>query len=758
MLRLGGFFIGFMLLTGLAAGQGLNCDLQRYKPLDGLMAEVRDGVLEIAWDGERGQQLRARFAVHDGQPVVRGLAARQAGGAWVVLGRDLVPEFRVTTGKRRLSGTQGSLLRNLHGALTTEMIEREKWNAFWDAPLNIPRTEGGHDESLGLPRAPEEVQRAAASFHAAGCQVKTDGARLEIVFAGLDLGIFSGRLQFTVYRGSNLLLQEAIAKTEEPSVAYKYLAGLKGFGIGQDTRVVWRDAARAWQERDFGGAANADPVGLRARNRLALIETGGGSLAFFPPPHKFFFARENEVNLGYVYYRQDNENSFAAGVLQPDRGEGYKPYGLSEEVWKRRVAESRNETGNFALYNAPPGTWQRMAVYFYLSPQDSRTTQQDVLAYTRDDVYKPLAGFKVLVSHFHFHLIEMLKDRESLDYRPPWVDVFRSLGVNIAILADFHSDSNPDDPGPLRLKEQKVYFEGCERLSDRDFLLIPGEEPNTFLGGHYMMLLSHPVFWSHAQKPPAGQAFVENDPQFGKVYHAASTSEVVDMLGAEQGVVWQAHPRTKGSAGYPDAVRDKDFFLSDRFIGASFESLPVDLSEKRLCETRCFGALDDMSNWAPSPKRLIAEGDTYQTYPEDEPYPQLAVNYVKLARVPKFDEGWSSVVRALEGGGFFVTTGEVLLRNWGIEGSGRRLIYTADVAWTFPLDFAELVWSDGSATHRQILPATELPPFGSHRFRIPFDAAGKKWVRFAVWDSAGNGAFTQPVRTGLGRGSNPPAN
>jgi len=30
-------------------------------------------------------------------------------------------------------------------------------------------------------------------------------------------------------------------------------------------------------------------------------------------------------------------------------------------------------------------------------------------------------------------------------------------------------------------------------------------------------------------------------------------------------------------------------------------------------------------------------------------------------------------------------------------------------------------------------------------FRIPFDATGKKWVRFAVWDSAGNGGFTQPV-------------
>jgi hypothetical protein len=44
-----------------------------------------------------------------------------------------------------------------------------------------------------------------------------------------------------------------------------------------------------------------------------------------------------------------------------------------------------------------------------------------------------------------------------------------------------------------------------------------------------------------------------------------------------------------------------------------------------------------------------------------------------------------------------------------------------------------------------------MPPFGSHEFKIPFDATGKKWVRFAVWDSAGDGAYTQPVLL------NPPA-
>ena len=52
--------------------------------------------------------------------------------------------------------------------------------------------------------------------------MKTDGARLEIAFPGVHLGVFTGRLQFTVYQGTNLIRQEVVAKTSEPSVAYKY--------------------------------------------------------------------------------------------------------------------------------------------------------------------------------------------------------------------------------------------------------------------------------------------------------------------------------------------------------------------------------------------------------------------------------------------------------------------------------------------------------------------------------------------------------
>jgi len=208
--------------------------------------------------------------------------------------------------------------------------------------------------------------------------------------------------------------------------------------------------------------------------------------------------------------------------------------------------------------------------------------------------------------------------------------------------------------------------------------------------------------------------------------------------------MWQTHPRTKGSAGYPDAVREWDHFRSDRFIGASYQSLPVDQSEQRICEKRCFGTLDDMNNWSGS-KYLIAEGDTYTKYPDDETYPELEVNYVKLDKLPRFDQDWSPVLHALQSGNFFVTSGEVLIRNQVSTAIGKAGALAFDVEWTFPLEFVELVWSDGEKTGRQIIPATDLAPFGSHKFSFPFDSTGKKWVRFAAWDSAGNGAFTQPV-------------
>src|SRR5438046_4034432 len=102
----------------------------------------------------------------------------------------------------------------------------------------------------------------------------------------------------------------------------------------------------------------------------------------------------------------------------------------------------------------------------------------------------------------------------------------------------------------------------------------------------------------------------------------------------------------------------------------------MDLSEKTLCEWRCFDSADTMNNlYAGSglrPKYAIADIDTYRKGPEDDLYPNFPVNYLKLDRVPGPDDDWSPILKAVRDGAFFVTTREVLLTNYAVYGTGAQ--------------------------------------------------------------------------------------
>jgi hypothetical protein len=156
-----------------------------------------------------------------------------------------------------------------------------------------------------------------------------------------------------------------------------------------------------------------------------------------------------------------------------------------------------------------------------------------------------------------------------------------------------------------------------------------------------------------------------------------------------------------------------------------------------------------MNNWmveaGQAPKYMDAITETYEIGPGDDFYGNSPVTYVKTHGTPTADN-FRPVVDAMRQGDFFATSGEVLIPTYSITGTGSRRAIHADAQWTFPLEFAEIVWGDGKITDRQIIPLTDMPEFGKHHFDLPFDATGKKWVRFAVWDSAGNGAFVEPVQ------------
>ncbi|MBI4521437.1 MAG: hypothetical protein HY701_11410 [Gemmatimonadetes bacterium] len=715
-----------------ARADALSCDLTRYTGSAGLTAAVSGDVLTLAWDGDPGQEARLSLIIDDGVPTLQEWAVRRKGGAWAAVISRVTPEFRIVSGFRRITNQQLTPLRELGVEITQEIVDAKKWDAFWDAPLDLsePTGRGGNPPPAagvagqpGLPRSPDEIHRATATYRAAGCSVKTDGARIEVSFPGLTLGVFSGRLQFTVYRGTNLVRMEAVATTDQPSVAYKYDAGLRGLTIREGARMVWRDLANQWQGYSLGGAANENPVALKVSNRIVMAQSGAGAIAAFPPPHTFFWAREVETNLGYGWYRKDGASSFAFGIRQAE----------SEEE-PRYVA-------NTALYSAPPGSLQRMPVYLYATAGDAAAALESVLAFTRGDRYKALPGYQVMASHFHTDVGERLRESGSLDTRLPDFEALAAAGINIV--------SPTDRPrGAERLEILAAYFEGARRNADADFIVMPNLEVSRLLGGHWDLLFARPVFWT--EERAAGQPLVEDHPTYGKLYHVGSPEDVMQMVTRENGLIFMPHPRTKGSTGYPDAVKDTDHFQHERYRGVGWRwGMGSDLSERRLSDFRVLPLLDDMNNWMADlptpPKYLIAITETYRKAPGDDVYANNPVNYLRLASLPSPGD-WSPIIDVLRRGDYFVTSGEVLIPSFALQGSGARRTVVADVEWTFPLEFVEVVWGDGTNTGREIISVTDLPPFGRHRFEIPLDARGKKWVRFAVWDSAGNGAMVQPIK------------
>src|SRR6185437_13531204 len=128
------------------------------------------------------------------------------------------------------------------------------------------------------------------------------------------------------------------------------------------------------------------------------------------------------TDLGYVWYRKDTETRFGIGVLQPD----HEAPGEYEQ--------------NFALYNAPPGTWQRMAVYFYLSQGTEESARDGALAFTHHDHFRPVAGYKVMVNHLHTRFTEQIRAQGSLDGFTQELAALKAMGVNIVGLSDFHDD------------------------------------------------------------------------------------------------------------------------------------------------------------------------------------------------------------------------------------------------------------------------------------------------------------------------------
>jgi hypothetical protein len=609
-------------------------------------------------------------------------------------------------------------------------VVRNAYPQYW-ATTGKRRGRAGFDEFFDFPgNHPEGTRRFEGAFRPVGATVRTVGNRVEVLFDGLKLGIFEGGIAYTFFPGSRLIYQEAVVSTQEPNTAHLYDTGLRLAAPASSVRPGRREVVSPVTYYDTEGKLRTEmttgpdrrPAYVRYRAIAAQLDSG--SLAVFPPPHTYIAPRDYTTNMGYVWFHgwagRTGRGELGLGVRHPvDDGAGqYYPW-----------------------INAPPGTVQRLGLFYMVSDRPPQAALEDVLRFTNRDRFPSLPGYKTLTSHWHWgYTIQALNQGDS--WVPPAPQVLKDMGINAAMTCDFHGDGHPRDVTDLRLEELDAYYRMCRRQSDSQFVLIPSEEADVILGGHWSLALPKPVYWFMSKKTEG--PLQRTHPKYGTVYHVGSADDILAMVQREHGIMYQTHPRTKDSFGYPDKVRDTAFFRDPCFIGAGWKAMPADRSTLRQ-GIRALNLLNDMNNWG-LPKRLLAETDMFAIDHTSELYAHMNANYVRMGELPDFDH-YGRILDAVKRGDYFISMGEVLLPEVEISKTSASTIEAqARVQWTFPLAFAEIVWGDGKETFARTFDLTETRPFGSETFRWSAVAANWQWARVEVWDVAGNGAFTNPVR------------
>jgi hypothetical protein len=633
----------------------------------------------VEWPAGAHRTGRIELSLVKDSALVRAISVVDHGVTRQVV-RDLDPQFLLRVGRR-------------------DLISQNGWNIFFDkVPLKGYRSYDVKLEKKGI-------------------TVARSGARTVIAVDGVSAPGFTGRIEITLYHGSLLMNIAAVVTTQIDSTAILYDAGLLCRGAPWDS-VGWYDVSGDPSVRSGRGQDSASPEAVKYRAIAVRSGPGNGTrgsalpFVVFPAPHQYFYPLDEAFNLRFVWW-----SSHGAGIRQDPQGDHrFVPW-----------------------FNAPPGTEQRLNFFCLVGDGSLRPALDSVRRYTRSDHYKPLPGYKTFSSHFHNEFIsKVVLAGKPVPDTPEFIKYFKDAGINIVHLAEFHGVGHPRGPDEQRLKELDALFQQCRRLSDDSLLLLPGEEPNEFFGGHWLAFFPHPVYWIMSHRP--GDPFVTDDPVRGKVYRVGDAAEMLELLQRENGLAWTAHPRTKGSTGYPDTYRKQSFFLSDHWLGGAWKALPADLSQPRLGR-RVLDLMDDMNNWGLD-KRVLAEADLFTIDRANEMYGHMNVNYLRMGALPVFDKGWSAVLDTLRRGRFFSTTGEVLIPSFTLM--DHNAVFTLE--WTFPLNFAELVSGDGVKVYRQRIDLSSTGSFGARTFHIPAQLTGRKWLRLEVWDAAADGAFTQTMR------------
>jgi hypothetical protein len=676
------------ILLHISSQAQTDINLRDYNKNSEAKISVNNNILSATWPTGKNEYAKLVLDLSKGKPLFKSIQLRNK-----EIAAGLDPAFILTIGKR-------------------DLISQNGWNIFFDK----------------VPLKPHESY--TVNFEKDSASVISEGDHTIIHISKMYASTFSGALEITLYNGSPLFNVAAVMSTNVDSTAILYDAGLLSKNKIWNT-IAWSDTKKQMQ---YATPKEEDTArNLEVKYRTVIGESNGGSLAVFPAPHQYFYPLDEAFNLKFTWYGANYRgrlHEFGMGIRQKLEGDNrFVPW-----------------------FNAPPGTRQRLNFFCLLSTDKAATALNEVEQFTHGDAYAPLPDYKTMCSHFHNEFImHVVLAGKPIPEHPNFVQVFKNTGVNIVHLAEFHYTAHPKGPDSTRLNELHALFTQCKRLSDKNFLLLPGEEPNEFFGGHWLAFFPKPVYWIMSRKPD--MPFATNNPKYGKIYRVSNKEEMLKLLQTENGLAWTAHARTKGSVGFPDDYKNEPFFKSDHFMGAAWKAMPADLSQPRLGK-RVLDLMDDMNNWGDK-KHVIGEADLFSIEPENEMYAHLNVNYLQLDKLPNYNDGWQPILDAMKNGKFFTTTGEVLLPVFKVNGKTSNETLTLnssgdakvelEINWTFPLSFAEIISGDGKNVYRDHINLDTTKAFGKKTFTFNTNLKSRTWVRVEVWDVAANGAFTQTI-------------
>ncbi|TKC10493.1 hypothetical protein FA048_09930 [Pedobacter polaris] len=685
----------FLLLASSTVSAQFKVNTSQFNRKNEVTLVQKGNILDLKWPAGGDNTGQVTLDMTAGQPLFKTIAVGVKGAVKTV-STNLDPAFLLSIGKR-------------------DLLSQNGWNIFFDKVPQKP-----------YKTFPIILEKLSAT-------VKTIGSQTIVSINSLKADHFSGDLEITFYNGSPMFNIAAVISTQQDATAIVYDAGLIDRKAGWKN-ISWISTKDSTMTKSVNTTDSAKNLAVKYR---AIAAKGKeGAIVIFPAPHQYFYPLDEAFNLKFTWYGNQYRKMF----------DGYG-MGIRQDL--------KGDNRFVPWFNAPPQTRQRLNFFCYLSPVDENAAFTEVKKFTHNDSYVKLPGFKTMSSHFHneFVMKVMMANKDMPDV-PDFVSVFKKTGIDIVHLAEFHYTAHPNGPDELRLLELKMLFEMCKRYSDEQLLLLPGEEPNEFFGGHWLNFFPSEVYWIMSRKK--GVPLVENHPVYGKIYHIGDKDDMLKLLELEGGLAWTAHARTKGSVNAPDVYKEEAFFKSDRFMGAAWKAMPADLSQPRLGK-RVLDLLDDMNNWGEK-KTIITEADLFTITPENEMYAHLNVNYLAIDDLPKYKDGWKPVLTAMQKGKFFSSTGEVLMPQLTINGktsgetiqldTGGNVNIKLKLNWTFPMNFIEVISGDGSKVYRDKIDLTNTRAFGDKLFQFKTKLTGRKWLRVEAWDIAANGAFSQTFYIG----------